>query len=202
MPSAKRPVATSFTPRLLTRPHSLGAHSPGQALGQLGFPLWVRQGGGGIECSWSGPCALSPGRTQLRPGLHGPLSLPSRVGPTETGSTYRSGLGHLGDQLRHGDGAGPGGGQAELLGLCDLGLALWRRGLAGQLPLQLVDQLLDFRLPPQRQRWEQRLGGGCLCRSVRGRPLGTGGGAVSGEQAGDSKSGSLELHRHDRRRGD
>lgn len=182
-----RPVATSFTPRLLTRPHSLGAHSPGQALGHLGFPLWVRQGGGGIECFWSGPCALSPGRTQLCPGPHGPRSLPSRVGPTETGSTYRSGLGHLGDRLRHGDGAGSGGGQAELLGLCDLGLALGRRGLAGQLPLQLVDQLLDFRLPPERQRWEQRLGGGCLHRSVRGRPLGTGGGGCERGASGQFK---------------
>lgn len=145
------PAATRFTPRLLTRPHSPGAHSSGQALGQPGFPLWVRWGGRGVECSWSGPCTLSPGRTQLRPGPHGPRSLPAQAGPMETDSTYWSGLGHLGDRLRHRDGTGPGGGQAELLGLCDLGLALWRRELAGWLPLQLVDQLLDFRLPPQRQ---------------------------------------------------
>lgn len=46
--------------------------------------------------------------------------------------TYWFRLGHAGDWLRHWNGAGPGDGQFELLGLCDLGLGLGRRGLMGQ----------------------------------------------------------------------
>lgn len=81
-------------------------------------------------------------------GPHDPLSLPGHPKPTAISHTYWSGLGHHRDWFRHWDGAGPGGSQVELLGLCDLGLGLWKRGLIGQRPLQLVEQLLDLWLPP------------------------------------------------------
>lgn len=42
---------------------------------------------------------------------------------------------------------------------------------------------------------------GCLCRPVRAQPLGTGEEAMSGQQAGKPKAGSLELHRPDGWRG-
>lgn len=93
----------------------------------------------------SAPLAL--GRAQPPGGPHSPLFWPGQLVPTVNACTYWSWLGQDGDSLWHWNATGSGSTQIELLGLCDLGLGLWKRGVIGQHPLQLADQLLDLRLP-------------------------------------------------------
>lgn len=162
------PQPDSLAPCLLTGPQHAVAVVHGQAR-SAGLPLC---GVGSSNTPGLVPHTLGPGKSAVPAGPPSPRTPPGRPAPTPNAHTYWSWLGQHRDWLGHWNGTGPGDGQVELLGLCDLGLRLRGEGLTGQHLLQLVDQLLDLRLPPGRGRWEklQRL---LLKQAERGVALGT-----------------------------
>lgn len=147
-----RPAARQPRPVPTDRPSARRCSSPRAGSVSGASPLW----GGGHQTLqvWSRtPRALGRVQAPLAHPVH--AALLDGLRPLQMPRTYWSWLGHDRDWLGHWNGTGPGDGQVELLGLCDLGLRLRGKGLTGQHLLQLVDQLLDFRLPPGRGRWEK-----------------------------------------------
>lgn len=162
------PRSSTASPVPTDRPSACRCSSPRAGSVSGASPLWGR--GHQTLQVWSRtPRALGRVQAPLAHPVH--AALLDGLRPLQMPRTYWSRLGHDRDWLGHWNGTGPGDGQVELLGLCDLGLRLRGKGLTGQHLLQLVDQLLDFRLPSGRGRWEklQRL---LLKQAEKGLALG------------------------------